>query len=182
MKITRSLTVLLALATGAFAQETVPPAKLALAREVVVAMHADRVFDAMVAQTKQMSSEMLALPPGATAEQKKKADDTEAQIMKLTTDATKAALEKVNQMYAELYTDAELNAMKAFFSSPEGQSMLAKQPQVMGKIRPLFQDMQRDLGPKLQKLVDDARPPAPAAVGLPGSMPTPPPAPATPGK
>jgi hypothetical protein len=174
MKITRSLPVLLALATGAFAQD--PAAKQALAHEVIVAMHADRMFDTMVAQTKQLSTEMLALPPTATPEQRKQADEAQAKIMQLTLDATKGMMVKMNQIYAELYTDAELNSMKAFFTSPEGQSMLTKQGAVLARIRPLFQDMQRDLGPRLEKIVADAKPAAPATVGLPT------PAPATPGK
>lgn len=167
MKITHSLLVLLALATGAFAQPT--PAKQALAHEVIVAMHADRMFDGMVAQTKQASSEMLALPPTSTPEQRQKAEETQAKIMELTLNAIKGMMVKMNQLYAELYTDAELNAMKGFFSSPEGQSMLSKQAQVMARIRPLLQDMQRDLGPKLEKMVAEAKPPvAPPAAATPG--------------
>ncbi len=155
MKITRLLLVLLVLTTGAFAQEN--PAKLTLAREVIAAMHADKMFDGMAAQMKQMATQMAALPADATPEQRKKTEELQGKIMDLSMDAAKGMIAKMDQIYADVYSEAELNAMKGFFNSAEGQSMLAKQPQIMGHIMPLIQEMQRDLMPKIQQLVEASK-------------------------
>jgi hypothetical protein len=64
---------------------------------------------------------------------------------------------KMDTVYADVYTLPELNAMKAFFMSPEGRSMNAQQPQVMAKMMPLMQEMQSELMPKIQKIVGEAK-------------------------
>jgi hypothetical protein len=155
MKLTRLLLVFVAFATAASAQQD--PAKLALAREVIAAMHADRTFDAMAVQMKQMYAQMVPVAPNATPEQRQKAVDLQGKIMDLAMAAAKGLIGKLDETYAEVYSMAELNAMKAFFNSPEGQSMLAKQPQIAARIMPMAQEMQRELGPKIQKLIDESR-------------------------
>jgi hypothetical protein len=171
MKITRLLPVLLAFATGAFAQSTpADPAKLALAHEVIGAMNADKMFNGMAAQMKQMTSQMTTPPADATPEQRQKAAQLQDKIMDLTMAAAKGMIAKMDQVYADVYSEAELKAMKAFFTSPEGQSMIAKQPQIMAHIMPLVQEMQRDLVPKIQQLVEDskaAQPSVPAPLAPP---------------
>ena len=170
MKITRLLLLLAALATGVFAQETAPaaapaadPAKLALAREVIAVMKADRMFDSMAMQMKQGAAQIAAVPPDATPEQRQKATELQDKIVELSMAAAKEMIAKMDQIYADVYSEAELTAMKGFFSSPEGQSMLAKQPQIMAHVMPLVQEMQRTLIPKVQKLVEDAKLSAPAS-------------------
>ena len=167
MKITRLLLVLAALATSVFAQEIAlpakaDPAKLALAREVIAVMKADRMFDAMSAQMKQSAAQITAVPADASPEVRQKATDLQGKIVELSMTAAKEMVAKMDQVYADVYSESELKAMKAFFSSPEGSSMLAKQPQIMAHVMPLVQDMQRDLLPKIRKLVEEAHPAAPA--------------------
>ena len=149
------LLAILALVTGAVAQES--PATLALAREVISIMKADQMFDNIAAQMKQTAGQMAAPPPGATPEQIKRAGEIQARIMDLSMAAAKNMIGKMDHIYAEVYNEAELRAMKAFFSSSAGQSMLAKQPQIMGKLMPMMQEMQRDLMPKIKQTLDDAR-------------------------
>ena len=164
MKNLRCLLVLAALATAAVAQETpVDPAKLALAREVIAVMKADRMFDAMAAQMKQMAAQMAPQSPDMTPEQRKRTEDLNAKIMDLSMSTAKEMLTKMDQIYADVYSEAELKAMKAFFSSPEGQSMLQKQPQIMQHVMPLVKGMQQTLIPKIQQLVEESKAPAPAA-------------------
>lgn len=167
MKITRLLLVLAAFATGAFASESpapADPAKVALAREVIAVMKADKMFDAMAAQMKQMANSMTTPPANATPEQLKKSAALQDKIMDLSMTAAKGMITKMDQVYAEVYTEDELRAMKTFFSSPEGQSMLAKQPQIMAHVMPLVQDMQRTLIPKIQQLVEESKAGPAAAV------------------
>ena len=68
--------------------------------------------------------------------------------------SAKGIISQMDHIYADVYSEAELRAMKNFFSSPEGQSMLAKQPQAMAHVMPLVQQMQRDLMPKLKQMTE----------------------------
>jgi hypothetical protein len=155
MKTTRLLIVLLALATGAVAQEN--PAKLALAREVITAMKADQMLDAMTAQIKQMASQSMAAPSNVTPGQRQKIEEFKNKTMDLAMESAKGMIAQMDRVYAEVYSEAELQAMKVFFSSPEGQSMLAKQPQIMAHIMPLMQQMQRDLMPKIREMAEQMK-------------------------
>ena len=99
------------------------------------------------------------IPPDATPEQRAQAEKMQADLAQLSTDAAKKMISQMDQVYADVYSETELTAMKTFFSSPEGQSMLAKQPQIVQRIMPLMQQMQQELGPKIQALSTAARPP-----------------------
>jgi hypothetical protein len=158
----------LALTTGAFAQGS--DVKLALARETISAMHADKMLDAMANQMTQMVGKMIPLPPDTTPEKRQKIEEIQAKALSLSVESISSMVAKMDEVYASVYTEAKLKAMKAFFTSPEGQSMIAKQSQVMAQTMPLVQQMQRDLMPKIKQLVDEARsasqaapPPAPEA-------------------
>lgn len=155
MKKSLLLIAVLALSPAAFAQDNA--AKLALAREAISAMQADKMFDGMAAQMKQMASQQMRLPATATPEQVQKAEALQGKIMDVAMNEAKAMISKMDAIYASVYSEAELKAMVAFFKSPEGQSMMAKQPQVMAQMMPLIQGMQQDLMPKIQKLVEEAK-------------------------
>ncbi len=47
--------------------------------------------------------------------------------------------------------------MKGLFLSPEGQSMLARQPDAMAHLMPFAQQMQQDFMPRIQKLMEEAK-------------------------
>jgi hypothetical protein len=155
MKKSLLLIAVLALSPAAFAEDNA--AKLALAREAISAMQADKMFDGMAAQMKQMASQQTRLPATATAEQIKQAEELQGKILDLSMSEAKAMIGKMDAIYASVYSEAELKAMVAFFKSSEGQSMMAKQPQVMAQMMPLVQGMQQNLMPKIQKLVEEAR-------------------------
>lgn len=154
MKKLLSLLTLLALTSGAFAQ-TSDPAKLALAREAIAAMQVDRMLDGMTDQIKQMAAQQGQLPATATAEQRKQFETFMGKVTDLAMQEVKAVVAKMDVVYAEVYSEAELKAIVAFFSTPEGKSMLGKQPQVMNRLMPLMQEMQGSLGPKLQALAEE---------------------------
>jgi len=156
MKITRLPIVLLVLATGAFAQDN-NATKLALAREAIAALHADKMFDGMAVQMKQMATQMAGLPADATPEQRRSMAELQGKIMDLSMESAKALVTKMDQVYAAVFTEAELKAIVVFYSSPEGQSMVAKQPQVMAHVMPLVQEMQRELMPKIKQLVEESK-------------------------
>lgn len=155
MKKSLLLIAVLALSPAAFAQDNA--AKLALAREAISAMQADKMLDGLTAQMKQMAAQQTRLPASATPEQVKMAEELQGKILDVSMSEAKAMVSKMDAIYASVYSEAELKAMVAFFKSPEGQSMIAKQPQVMAQMMPLVQEMQQGLMPKIQKLVEEAR-------------------------
>ena len=166
MKKTTLFLGLLAFTTGAFAEES--PAKLALAREVISALQADKMIDGMMGQLKQMAAQTSNVPASATPEQRAKAEKLQTEIMELSMNSAKKLIGQMDQLYADIYSDADLQAMKAFFTSPEGRSMISKQPQLMQRMMPMMQQMQQELQPQIQSLVaaskaaDAASVPAPA--------------------
>ena len=156
-------------------QAAVAPAQIELARQVIKATQFDRVFDQMGKQMQQMAAQSMNLSlPNQTPAQKEAAMKTLGEVMKLSMDSSKAMIEKVDVIYAEVYSEAELKAMLAFFDSPEGKSMLEKQPQVMQHLMPLVQNMQKELMPKIKLIVDKGKAEADAAAAA-----TPAPVPAT---
>lgn len=165
MKITTLVLLCLALIARLGAAEPVPtaqtapaPAQLELAREVIKATQFDRMFDQMGAQMQKIAAQQLNVSsPEATAAQKEAAGKVMSEVMTISMEAAKQMLAKVDTIYAEVYSEAELKAMLAFFASPEGQSMLQKQPQIMQHMMPLIQEMQKEIGPKIQAIVQKAK-------------------------
>ncbi len=149
----RFLPPLFLLAASLAAAQTDP--KVALAHEVIQAMHADKVFDGMSAQIQQMMTQML--PSADTPEEQAHVKAVEGKVMALTMDAVKKMLGHMDQIYAEVYTVDELKAMKAFYTSPMGEAAVDKQPQVMRKMTPLVIQMQRELMPKIRAIVEQEK-------------------------
>lgn len=179
------LLALLALAVGLRAQTPTPPApapdaaKLALAREVITAMQADKLIDRMTGQMKQMASQMSGLSPDMPPEQRARAEATQGKIMELSMEMSKTLLSKMDTIYADVFTEPELKAMKAFYSSPEGASAQLKQADVAKRMMPLVQELQRGLMPKIQQIMAEAQAeeakaaaPMPAPVAAPAAKPT----------
>jgi hypothetical protein len=147
------LTVISVLPLTGFADDNA--AKLALAREAIAATQIDKMFDNMTGMFKQMALQQAQLPAEATPEQHQKFEAFMGQVMDVTMEEAKAMIGRMDKVYASVYSEAELKAMIAFFKSPEGQSMISKQPQVMAQVMPLAQEMQRSLLPKIQKLAEE---------------------------
>lgn len=167
------------------------PAQLELARQVTQASQISRIFDQMGTQIEMMTSQSLNLNnPNLSEEQKTRATETMGRIKTLADESIKGLMEQLDAIYAETFSEGELKAMLAFFNSPEGQSMLAKQPLIMQRLMPLARAMQQDLMPKIDaiikaaKAVESVKNPAgafpPPVVPLTEAQPaTPAPAPAT---
>lgn len=125
----------------------------------------------MGAQVKQMATQALnAAGHESTPAQQEIVEQTIDKVMALTLESSKAMLEKTDVIYAEVYSEAELKTILAFFQSAEGKSMILKQPQIMQRMMPLVQGMQQDLMPKIQHIVEEAKA-AEAAAATPAATP-----------
>lgn len=69
-------------------------------------------------------------------------------------------MQEMGTIMARVYTGEELAKMRDYYSSPEGRSIMQKQPQVLAEYMPIvtqrMQTMQIDLMRKIQKRVTDA--------------------------
>lgn len=159
--------VLLGLASALRAEVT--DTKVALARETIQAVQADRLFDSLGAQLKQMAMSQIQVREAASAEDRQKVEAFLDKVTALTITEAKALMDQMDVVYAEVYTAEELRAITAFFRSPEGQSMLAKQPELMARVMPMAQEMQRKLLPRIQALITEARAEEKAAASTPAA-------------
>lgn len=60
---------------------------------------------------------------------------------------------RFSQIYAEAYTEEELDAILVFYRSPAGQAVIAKMPLIMKKSTELSQEMFVQMQPKIQQLI-----------------------------
>jgi len=60
---------------------------------------------------------------------------------------------RFSQIYAEAYTEEELDAILVFYRSPAGQAVIAKMPLIMKKSTQLSQEMFIQMQPKIQQLI-----------------------------
>ncbi len=106
------------------------------ARHLLGAMHMDTMMDQMSAQMmRPMMESMLKNTP---SDKREAAEAMQASIM----DDMKAMIPKLRdtmiQIYARNLTETELADMDAFYSSPSGQAVLTKVPQLTGKLVPIM--------------------------------------------
>jgi uncharacterized protein len=144
-----ALALILSLA-GAHAGEA---ERLQLAREVIQASQVDKMIDAMTGQIQQMSRQMAG--PGfdsLPADQKALAEAFIAKTVEVAMAESKVILAKMDAVYAGTFTEDELLAVRDFYRSPAGKSLIEKQPILMQKLMPELQGMQRTLMPKLQAM------------------------------
>lgn len=127
--------------------------KLQLARDVIKATQADKMFEQMTEQFQQMAAGST---ENLSAEDKAKAEKVQKEVVALTMNSVKDLMKRMDAVYADVYTEAELVAMKTFFESEVGRSMLSKQPQLMQKMMPMVMEMQQTLVPQIQAIVEKA--------------------------
>jgi uncharacterized protein len=169
------------------------PATLADAESVLNKMHFEQMMERMMGQQKTMMARMFnqmapkTLSPEDKEEmiafQKKMADEL---VSAMGLDQMKG---DVARIYSEVFSKEELNALGSFYSTPTGEALVQKQPEVQQKMQeammprmmaamPKIQQMSRDFSMQM-KAKHEAAAAAAAAAAAPAepSNPTPPPSP-----
>lgn len=102
----------------------------------------------------QIKSQLHTLYPEATPEQSAVIDQMMLEMMNLLSkEFSWDALEQsVMGLYRKFYTQAEVNAMISFYSSPEGQSIVKKMPEFTREIVNMIQQRTIALMPELQHI------------------------------
>lgn len=134
--------------------------KRAKVEELITVMHIDRMMDQMMEAMKEQSEQMMQQQPGAdsmTAEQKRIVADHQAQALQIVIDSMswKSLEPEFVTLYAENFTEEEIDGMVTFYKSPTGQAVLNKMPQLMTAAMQLAQSRMVDVQPKLKALTED---------------------------
>lgn len=123
------------------------PERLELAKRYVEASHVRDTFAAMLkslmpAMLDQIARSNPKAPPELNAALSESMQELAPEMMD-------KLLDRAIPIYAETYTKDELQAIVTFVSSPAGQSMIAKSPQVTARLAPamgeLMPQLQADL-------------------------------------
>ena len=173
MKITRSVlaAVVAMTAWAAFGQDAT---RRALAEELLnranVKESLEKTF-AMVRKGIPAQLEQMKQATGQTSLSTNVASETE-QLMDLLT--KELSWDKMKEayitLYAETFTQEELEGIIAFYKSPAGEAYVRKQPQLMQRSMELSQKLLQQVMPRIQALSNDLRSPVkqtPAASPMP---------------
>ena len=143
-------------AVGSAAPATLP-ATMADANGVLNKMRFEEMMDrAIQGQRKMLSSQLQRQTQQLTQQG---ADPAEvAAFQKRITDEVFSALDPktlkddMSKIYSEVFTKQELDEMSAFYSTPLGQMLTAKQMDVQEKLGAVMQGRMAEMMPKVQKL------------------------------
>lgn len=153
-----ALFLLLAVSLPLHAQSA-DPAKEAKVREYLALIHVDRTMDQVMDNVRQQVTSMTTQMIGgrATPQQKEQLATFQNQIFELVNSRMgwKALEPEYIELYAQSFTDEELDAIIAFYKSPAGVSMIAKTPELTQKAMALSQRKAAEMMPEVQKMVRD---------------------------
>lgn len=140
-----------------FADEASKRAKI---HELFLAMHMDKSMEMIMDQAADQGAKgAMSMFPQVhlTAEQQKVLDDGIAQIRSITHEglAWQKLEPGITDVYAESYSEPTIDGLLAFYKSPAGQEMVAKQGEVMTKASTAVQKAAVDMQPQMQKVMQD---------------------------
>jgi hypothetical protein len=158
------------------------PATIADAEGVLNKMHFEEMMDrALQGQRKVLAAQFQKMTGQMT---EKGADPADvAGFQKRLTDEIFSALDAkslkddVSKIYSEVFTKQELDDLAAFYTTPVGQMLTAKQMDVQEKMGVVMQTRMADMMPRIQKLSQEFAADQKAKRAAAGGAPTPAPAP-----
>jgi hypothetical protein len=137
--------------------------KTAKVHELFAAMHMDRMMSQMMDQMtgfmKQQFQQSIQEAAGSSTmpdAQKKLTDEFYGKVIKLATDSMswKALEPEYTKIYADTYTEDEIEAITVFYKSPAGQAMLTKTPELTAASMKVVQAKMIEIQPKMKELSD----------------------------
>ena len=134
--------------------------KRAKVQEMLTLLHIDRTMDqfmdilekqATAATNAKLSSQ------GASSDRKTRVDAFQKQLFDFIESQIgwKSMQTEYTDMYANTFTEDEIDGMLAFYKSPAGLAMVSKTPELMTKSTTMVQKKMLALEPQIQKMVQD---------------------------
>ena len=149
----KRILISLALAATSLLAQAAAPTQQSIEKLLTVSQ-ADKILDAMkpqVGATVRMSIDQALKGRTPTAEEKKVIDDYVASAVEITKEGL--TMERMKPLYIKLYaqyfTQADIDGMTAFYQSPAGKSMTSKMPQLM---QGMMTAMPGVMAPMMEKL------------------------------
>jgi hypothetical protein len=130
--------------------------KAAKIDQIFTATKMDRIQAQMMGQLKTMIPSMAAqagLPPEAKEQTEELSEKIVALVLdKMSWEKMKPAYEK---LYAEAFSEDEVDGILAFYKSPAGQATLEKLPALMAKAMTMVQEQMKEIMPEVNKLAKE---------------------------
>jgi hypothetical protein len=148
----------LTLSSSAYADEA---SKHAKAQQLFVLMRMEQTYSQLIAQVTAQSRQMVQglFPEGTPMSdaQKKEAADFEAKANALILDEMSWSVLEPDyvKLYADTYTEEDLDGIIAFYRSPVGVKMLEKTPELLQASSAIAMNHMGVVEPKLRKLMDE---------------------------
>jgi hypothetical protein len=121
-------------------KEPVTPAKLALVRRYLEAIHYENLADQMLSAMLPVLADSTAREhPNLTSEQRQQIVGVVRAVMR--EKVTPQIMQRMAQVYAETFTEPELRAIVAFYESAAGQAIMAKAPSLAPQAAHVVQDL-----------------------------------------
>jgi hypothetical protein len=152
--------------------------KTAMATEIATMMSDPNMMEqmfspeAVAASMPDMSVMCAAVPADQAAACTQRMATSQSSIASVQTEMmdkvrgmTPQLMSDMGAIMARTYTGEELAAMHGFYSSPEGQSILQKQPQVMAEFMPVVMQRMQPLQVEMMQKLSERLAAAPAAPG-----------------
>lgn len=140
---------------GALAQDAGKTAKI---EEMLRLTKTDQMMQQVMSQMKAMNLQQL--QKDQSLDEKAKTAEMQQKIFDLVN--AKMSWEKfkpaIVRIYAEVYTDEELDGILAFYRSPAGHAMIEKMPQLMSRTMAVAQKLMGDIQPEIEKMVMESAP------------------------
>lgn len=147
--------VILSCATMVRADEV---SKIAKIEELMQVAQLDRMMKTTLDRMKNMQSSQLAQMSGP-AEDKERQEAVHHKIMALISD--RMSFDKFKplyvKIYAETFTEEEIDGMLDFYKSPAGKALVEKMPQMMSRVMPLLQQLMADMKPDMDKIMAEGQ-------------------------
>ena len=134
------------------------PATLADATALMNKIHLEDVLERAVAQQKKMITTSVSGIgknfPNAAPEDVAVLEKNIMEMVNASLDPVKMK-DDITKVYSETFSKDELDQISAFYDTPFGQVMLAKQPEVQAKMQAAMMQNAGQIGPKIQKMARD---------------------------
>ena len=151
------LAVVIALSSAAvLAQDAKLSAREAKVEQLLTLTGVESQTDKMMDQMFKMA--VANFPTDAPPEVRAKLEEMQKKVFALISE--RMSWQKMKpvyvKLYAEVYTDEELDGMIAFFSSPAGRSMTAKSPILMQRSMQVVQSLMGEVLPEIKRITAEA--------------------------
>ncbi|MBK7929660.1 MAG: DUF2059 domain-containing protein [Bryobacterales bacterium] len=151
------LAVVIALSSAAvFAQDAKLSAREVKVEQLLTLTGVDSQTDKLMDQMFKMA--VANFPTDAPPEVRAKLEEMQTKVFALISE--RMSWQKMKpvyvKLYAEVYTDEELDGMIAFFSSPAGRSMTAKSPILMQRSMQVVQSLMGEVLPEIKRITAEA--------------------------